>query len=192
MILGGKTILDEVNNGNITITPFDEKRLNPNSYNLTLGNMLLVYADEVIVSKDDNGISIPHIIRNNPLDMKIPNPVKTIWIPRSGLFLKPGNVYLGTTNEYTATDKYVPMLEGRSSIGRLGMMIHVTAGFGDVGFSGKWTLEIVPTEPIIIYPDIEICQIYYHTITDNTIKYTSDKYNNQDGVRSSRLYKDFE
>ncbi len=56
------------------------------------------------------------------------------------------------------------MLEGRSSVGRLGLFIHVTAGFGDVGFAGYWTLEIFCVQPIRIYPNVEICQIYYHDI----------------------------
>jgi dCTP deaminase len=124
--------------------------------------------------------------------MKQDNPTSEIIIPEDGLLLHPGTVYLGTTVETTFTEKYVPMLEGRSSIGRLGLMIHVTAGFGDVGFNGKWTLEIVPIQPIIIYPNVEIAQIYYHTVTDNTVKYTSRKYNNQDDVVSSKLYMDFE
>ena len=185
MILGGQTILDEVKAGNIQITPFDESRINPNSYNLTLGNKLLVYDTYILRSVyDDSQIHL--------LDMKKNNPTKEIIIPEDGLLIEPGRVYLGTTNEYTFTDKYVPMLEGRSSIGRLGLMIHVTAGFGDVGFGGKWTLEIVPTQPIIIYPNVEIAQIYYHTVTDNSVKYTSRKYNNQDDVVSSKLYMDFE
>lgn len=193
MILGGKTILDEVKAGNIQITPFDESRINPNSYNLTLGNKLLVYGAEARVATNTRRAPYSYIVsRYVTLDMKKDNPTSELIIPEDGLLLEPGTVYLGTTNEFTFTDKYVPMLEGRSSIGRLGLMIHVTAGFGDVGFAGKWTLEIVPTQPIVIYPNIEIAQIYYHTITDNSVKYTSRKYNNQDDVVSSKLYMDFE
>lgn len=176
MILGGQTILDEIKNGNIVIDPFDENRINPNSYNLTLHEDLLIYETSI----------------SNPLDMKKCNKTIKTCIPEEGFLLKPGTLYLGRTVERTFTDKYVPMIEGRSSIGRLGLMIHVTAGFGDVGFDGTWTLEIVPVQPIIIYPNIEIAQIYYHTVTDNTIKYTSNKYLNQTDVTASRLYKDFE
>lgn len=74
--------------------------------------------------------------------MKTPNAVKKLIIPEEGLLLEPRRLYLGRTNEFTKTDKYIPMLEGRSSTGRLGLFIHVTAGFGDVGFAGFWTLEI--------------------------------------------------
>jgi dCTP deaminase len=93
--------------------------------------------------------------------------------------------------EYTETDKYVPMLEGRSSIGRIGLYIHVTAGFGDVGFSGYWTLEMHCLQPIRIYPNVEICQIYYHTINGEYDLYSSGKYANNQGIQESRLYQDF-
>ncbi|HEY5575676.1 MAG TPA: dCTP deaminase, partial [Clostridiaceae bacterium] len=114
MILSGREIKNKMGK-EIVIEPFSEKQLNPNSYNLKLHNELLVYDEEV-------------------LDMKKQNKVKSIVIPEEGLVLEPGKLYLGRTVEYTETDKYVPMLEGRSSVGRLGLFIHVTAGFGDVGF----------------------------------------------------------
>ena len=172
MILSGKEILNQMGK-KITITPFDEKLINPNSYNLRLHNELLVYEDKI-------------------LDMKKQNNTGKITIPESGFMLSPGKLYLGRTLEYTQTDSYVPMLEGRSSIGRLGMFIHVTAGFGDVGFSGYWTLEIFCVQPIVIYPDVEICQIYYHTIEGDYEKYSSGKYQNNNGIQPSLLYKDFE
>ena len=84
--------------------------------------------------------------------MKLPNKTKKIIIPEEGLILEPGKLYLGRTVEYTKTDKFVPMLEGRSSIGRLGLFIHVTAGFGDIGFSGFWTLEIHCIQPVKYTP----------------------------------------
>lgn len=172
MILSGKEIKNKLGK-EIIIEPFDEKRLNPNSYNLRLHNELLVYDEEV-------------------LDMKKPNKVKKIMIPEEGLVLQPGKLYLGRTIEYTATDKYVPMLEGRSSIGRLGLFIHVTAGFGDVGFKGYWTLEIFCVQPIRIYSEVELCQIYYHSIEGAYDQYTSGKYQNNESVQPSLLYKDFE
>jgi dCTP deaminase len=157
----------------IIIEPYDDKYLNPNSYNLRLNNELLVYDEDI-------------------LDMKKPNKTKKLIIPEEGLVLEPGKLYLGRTMEYTKTDKYVPMLEGRSSIGRLGLFIHVTAGFGDVGFSGYWTLEIHCIQPIRIYAGVEICQIYYHSIEGEYEKYCSGKYQNNTGIQPSLLYKDFE
>jgi dCTP deaminase len=172
MILSGKEILKHIGK-EIIIEPFNEKRINPNSYNLSLANELLIY---------DNGI----------LDMKKPNPATKIIIPEEGLLLQPNKLYLGRTNEYTSTDKFVPMLEGRSSIGRLGLFIHITAGFGDIGFSGYWTLEIFCVQPIRIYPNVEICQIYYHDINGEYDLYKSGKYQNNTGIQPSMLYKDFE
>lgn len=172
MILSGKEIQRHMGK-DIVIRPFDPKRLNPNSYNLSLHNQLLVY-------------------ENRLLDMKVPNPVKTLTIPESGLVLEPDKLYLGRTNEFTQTDRFVPMLEGRSSVGRLGLFIHVTAGFGDVGFAGYWTLEIFCVQPIRIYPNVEICQIYYHDIQGDYDLYQSGKYQNNTGIQPSLLYRDFE
>ncbi len=172
MILSGLEIKNKLGK-EIIIDPFVNKLLNPNSYNLRLYNELLVYEGTL-------------------LDMKRPNPTRKIIIPEDGFILRPGELYLGRTLEYTSTDKYVPMLEGRSSIGRLGLFIHITAGFGDVGFSGYWTLEMFCIQPIKIYPGVEICQIYYHTLAGDYQKYQSNKYQNNTGIQPSLLYKDFE
>ncbi|MGN2337643.1 dCTP deaminase [Clostridium botulinum] len=172
MILSGKEILKHIGK-DIVIEPFSEERINPNSYNLTLFNELLVY-------------------KNDTLDMKIPNETEKLIIPEEGLLLEPGKLYLGRTNEFTQTNKYVPMLEGRSSTGRLGLFIHVTAGFGDIGFAGYWTLEIFCVQPIKIYPNTEICQIYYHNIDGEYDLYNSGKYQNNNGIQPSLMYKDFE
>lgn len=172
MILSGMEIEKQIGK-KIFIEPFDSKKINPNSYNLSLNNELLVYDNDV-------------------LDMKTPNTTTKITIPSEGLTLEPGKLYLGRTNEYTSTDHYVPMLEGRSSTGRLGLFIHVTAGFGDIGFAGYWTLEIFCVQPITIYPDVDICQIYYHNIEGDFSLYSSGKYNKNTGIQPSLMYKDFE
>jgi dCTP deaminase len=172
MILSGLEILREISNGNIVIDPFDEKRVNPNSYNLRLYNELMIYSDSV-------------------LDMRACHQTERLAIPDNGIVLEPNRLYLGRTVEYTQTRNYVPMLEGRSSVGRLGLCVHVTAGFGDVGFSGYWTLEIQCIQPIRIYPFVEICQIYYHTIQGDYDEYKNGKYQNNTGIQPSLLYKDF-
>lgn len=172
MIISGKEIKKNLGT-NIILNPYNEKQLNPNSYNLKLHNELLVY---------DNYI----------LDMKKANTAQKLIIPDDGLILKPNSLYLGRTVEYTETSCYVPMLEGRSSIGRLGLFVHITAGFGDVGFKGYWTLEIFCVQPIKIYPGVEICQIFYHAIEGAYDSYSSNKYQNNSTVQSSMLYKDFE
>jgi len=171
MILSGREIKNRIGK-DIIIEPFDEKQLNPNSYNLRLHDELLTYDEDV-------------------LDMKKDNKVKKIVIPEEGLVLETGKLYLGRTIEYTRTDRYVPMLEGRSSIGRLGLFIHVTAGFGDIGFCGFWTLEIFCVQPIRIYAGVELCQIYYHSLDGEYDIYSSGKYQNNKGVQASQLFKDF-
>lgn len=189
MILSGQEILRQHEAGNIEISDFDMKRLNPNSYNLRLHNELLCYDTDHINTLGDRVFS-----KNGPLDMKKQNPYYKIIIPEDGLVLVPGILYLGRTEEYTRTDNFVPMLEGRSSVGRLGIYIHVTAGFGDVGFSGFWTLEISCVQPVRIYPGVDICQIYYHAVLgDTTEKYgKSGKYQNNRGIQASRMWMDFQ
>jgi dCTP deaminase len=172
MILSGREIKRQIGKS-IFIEPFNEKNVNPNSYNLTLANELLVYD-------------------NLELDMKKENKAHRIIIPPEGLVLQPNRLYLGRTKEHTRTERYVPMLEGRSSTGRLGLFIHVTAGFGDVGFSGYWTLEIFCVQPIRIYPDVQVCQIYFHTIDGDYDLYKSGKYQNNTGIQPSLMFKDFE
>ncbi len=171
MILSGKKIKEKLGN-EIIIEPYNEKQLNPNSYNIRLHNELLLYTQSV-------------------LDMRQPNETKKIIIPESGLVLNPNTLYLGRTVEYTKTTNLVPMIEGRSSIGRLGLFIHITAGFGDVGFNGYWTLEMFCVHPIKIYPGVEIGQIFYHNIDGDFTPYVSNKYQNNQGIQPSLLYKDF-
>ncbi len=172
MILSGKDILKRLGKS-IVIKPFEEKRLNPNSYNLRLHDELLVY---------ENGV----------LDMKRENPARKVKIPAEGMILRPGKLYLGRTLEYTETHGLVPMLEGRSSVGRLGLCIHATAGFGDVGFRGYWTLEMFCVHPIRVYPFVEVCQICYHKIEGEHVPYSSAKYQDNRGIQASRMHMDFE
>ncbi len=172
MILSGKEIQKRLGT-DIIIEPYDEKRLNPNSYNLTLHDELLVYKERV-------------------LDMKKPNEAELIKIPPEGFIIEPGRLYLGRTRELTETKNIVPMLEGRSSVGRLGLFVHITAGFGDIGFRGFWTLEISAIQPVRIYAGVEICQIFYHTILGEFTEYVSGKYQRNTGIQPSLLYKDFE
>ncbi len=172
MILSGLEIKKRLGK-DIFIDPFDDAQLNTNSYNLKLHNKVLIYEDDV-------------------LDMKKENRAVEHTVPEDGLLLQTGQLYLGRTVEHTRTENFVPMLEGRSSIGRLGLFVHVTAGFGDVGFSGYWTLEMFCVKPIRIYPGIEICQIFFHSIEGDFERYVSNKYQNNTGVQPSLLYKDFQ
>jgi dCTP deaminase len=173
MILTGPEIVKRIQQKDIAIEPFNQKDVNPNSYNLHLHHELLVY-------------------NQLPLDMRKDNPTEGITIGSQGLLLKPGTLYLGRTIERTYTRNLVPMLEGRSSIGRLGLFVHVTAGFGDTGFYGFWTLEIQCIHPIRIYAGVPICQIFYHEVAGEVVAYESGKYQKNKGVQSSRLWMDFQ
>ncbi len=171
MILSGLEIKKRLGE-TLFIEPYEPSQLNPNSYNLRLHNELMVYTD-------------------TELDMKKLPATEKIIIPEEGFVLQPGKLYLGRTVEFTRSEGVVPMLEGRSSIGRLGLYIHVTAGFGDVGFSGFWTLEMHCIHPIRIYPGVQICQIFYHEIKGDYENYKSGKYQHNEGIQPSLLYRDF-
>ena len=170
MVLSGQEIEARLG-GDIVIDPFDRRRLNPNSYNLTLHDELMVY-EEVV------------------LDMRRPARVRRISIPAEGLILQPNQLYLGRTAERTETHNLVPMIEGRSSVGRLGLFVHVTAGFGDVGFCGYWTLEIFAVQPVRVYPGVAICQIFYHELRGPFTEYCSDKYQHNCDIQPSMLFKE--
>lgn len=170
-MLSGKEIANRIG-VDIFIDPFHPSQLNPNSYNLRLHPDLLIYTEEV-------------------LDMKHPNPYERITIPEDGLVLQPGRLYLGRTVESTRAENCAPKLEGRSSVGRLGIFIHVTAGLGNVGANGFWTLEIACVQPVRIYPNVEICQIYFHQIVGEHEKYLNGKYSNNTDIQPSLMYQDF-
>jgi len=170
MILSGNEIQAQLGT-NIVIEPFVAEHLNPNSYNLTLHHELMTY-EEVV------------------LDMRQANRVRRLQIPEEGLVLAPQQLYLGRTAERTETHNLVPMIEGRSSIGRLGLFVHVTAGFGDVGFCGYWTLEMFAVQPVRIYAGVSICQIFYHEIVGAITEYQSDKYQHNRDIQPSLLFKE--
>lgn len=169
MILTGSEIRARVASGTLAIEDFDVARLGPNSYNLRLAPELLVY-DEIA------------------LDPKKDNRTKRCIIPPEGLKLMPGRVYLAMTEEYTETHGLVPLLTGRSSLGRLGLGVHVTAGFGDIGYCGRWTLELTVQQPTMVYPHMEICQIYYLLPLGDTSREYAGKYQGAQDVLASRLH----
>ena len=170
MILSGREIEQNLGD-NIKIDPFKPENLNPNSYNLTLHPDIMTY-EEVV------------------LDMRKANRIRRMTIPQGGMVLEPNRLYLARTVEHTETDNLIPMIEGRSSIGRLGLFVHITAGFGDVGFKGFWTLEMFAVQPVRIYPGVSICQIFYHQICGDIQEYQSNKYQNNTDIQPSLLYKE--
>ena len=170
MILSGKMIKEMIGK-EIIIDPFDDRKLNTNGYNLSLYNKLIIYENRI-------------------LDMKAKNRTKEILIPENGFILQPGQLYLGSTVERTCTNKFIPIIEGRSSIARLGIFVHITAGLGEAGFDGRWTLELTCIKPVRIYPYVEICQIYFHEVLGEIELCRSNKYQNSMEAIPSKLYKE--
>lgn len=164
MILSDSEILRYIDEGSILIEPFRRENLGTNSYDVHLGRYLAVY-------------------RNQILDARCDNPIEELLISEEGLVIYPGILYLGVTEEYTETLRHVPFLEGKSSVGRLGIDIHATAGKGDVGFCNTWTLEISCTQPVRIYAGMPIGQLIYFEVSgDIQVPYSqkkSAKYNHR-------------
>jgi len=164
MILTDKEILNSMEKGLIKLEPFNISCLGTNSYDVHLGKTLAVYNDEI-------------------LDAKSHNKITTFEIPDEGYVLTPSKFYLGVTQEYTETHAHVPFLEGKSSVGRLGIDIHATAGKGDVGFCNYWTLEISVKQPVRVYAGMPIGQLIYFTVQGDIENYynkkSSAKYNDK-------------
>ncbi len=162
MILTDQEILNYMEKGLIKVEPFNLSCLGTNSYDVHLGGTLALYDSDI-------------------LDAKAHNKITPFEIPPEGYVLMPDQFYLGVTHEYTETLAHVPFLEGKSSVGRLGIDIHATAGKGDVGFCNYWTLEISVKKPVRVYPQMPIGQIIYFETKGEVInaynKKPSAKYN---------------
>jgi len=145
MILADSEILAQLKCGDIVIEPYDRDHLGTNSYDVHLSKHLATY-------------------KNRVLDARIHNEIEHFEIPEEGFVLEPQLNYLGSTIEYTESHRAVPFLEGKSSVGRLGMDIHATAGKGDVGFCNHWTLEISVKQPVRVYEGMPVGQLIYFLI----------------------------
>jgi dCTP deaminase len=167
MILSDIQILEEIRKGTIVVDPYRPECLGSNSYDVHLGRTLACYDDEI-------------------LDARKHNMVTPFQIPEEGFVLYPDKFYLGVTEEYTETHAHVPFLEGKSSVGRLGIDIHATAGKGDVGFCNFWTLEISVKQPVRVYGGMPIGQlIYFEVKGDIGVRYNakqSAKYNDRTNI----------
>lgn len=172
MILSGLKIKEEVLNNRIFIEPFNEELLNPNSYNYRLDDELLEISDELI-------------------DPKSETKYKKIKLGSEGYVLKPHRLYLGSTMESIGSNSYVTQLIGRSSIGRLGLFLQVTAPLGHVGCSLNWTLELKAVQPLKIYPGMKIGQVTFWVMDGENIKnYENGKYNNYKKPQISMFYEE--
>lgn len=198
-ILSGQQISQEVELGRISINPFDTSKLNPASYDLTLGNKVSVYKS---VTYGDFLGEIPgerlfprsNLTGTPYLDCSRFNDTLDFEFGNSGFLLKPGIGYLMHTNEVVGTDYYVPIIDGKSSVGRLFIQIHATAGLGDPGFSGQYTLEVIVTFPVRVFPGMRIGQVRFYDIRGRVTNYKdTGHYVGRDAIGPipSQLYKSF-
>jgi dCTP deaminase len=166
-IYSDREIIKKMKKGKIVIKPFDKNALGSNSYDVHLGEHIATYKDKILDAAKHNTIILKKI-------------------PKNGIILKPGVLYLAATQEYTETFGAVPFLDGKSSTGRLGIQIHLTAGKGDAGFKGYWTLEITVPQAVRVYAGMPIGQIFYHTlkgkVKNSYDKKKGAKYSNQPGT----------
>jgi len=156
MILSDVKIREALRDHRIVIRPFRRSCLGTNSYDVHLGPYLAVYQDAALDARENNAVT-------------------EFRIPRDGYVLIPGQLYLGVTEEYTETHGYVPFLEGKSSVGRLGIDIHSTAGKGDEGFCNYWTLEMSVKVPVRIYAGMPVGQLIYFEISGRVERSYSKK-----------------
>lgn len=171
-ILTRQAILRAIADGDITVTPFRPEMVGPNSVDLFIQPTLKVWRAgrplSMITAKEDHEHWFP------------------IPVHQGVALLEPGELYLGQTVEETYTPFHVPYVDGRSSVARLGICIHQTAGRGDVGFRGHWTCEISCIKPVIVRFDIPWAQLTIHTVEGEPEEYQG-RYNNQKQATPSRI-----
>lgn len=142
MILTGPQIESAVKRGQIVIRPFRRRQLEPNSYDFRLGDRCCVYTARTLDAAKDNE-------------------TQTFRIPKSGLVLQTDRIYLVNTEETMGSEHYVPIIRGRSSVGRLGIFIDITADLIDLGSINQWTLQLHAVHPVRIYPGMLIGQVTF-------------------------------
>ncbi len=172
-ILTGAEIRKQWAEGRIVIDPYNPAHVGPNSVDVTLAHELQVY------------------YVGECLDMRKDNPTGPLTVPPEGLVLRPRVLYLASTVERVGSDHYVTYIDGRSSVGRLGIQIHMTAGRGDLGFKNRWTLEIEVVHPVRVYAGSRIGQATFHTVEGDVQLYTG-RYAKDDGVVASRMWQGFD
>ncbi len=148
MILTGHAIRDAVDRGDIRIEPFDEASLGPNSYDYRL-------QPELVVLEPGETGEPPRVA-----------------IGDGGFTLEPGRLYLGATEELIGSERYAMTLLGRSSLGRLGLYLNITADLGHIGALSNWTLELKVVQPLVVYPRMRIGQVAFWTASGTPAAYT--------------------
>ena len=187
VILSDRDLRTELAAGRIIIEPFDEACVQPSSIDIKVHNLFRVFRNHTAGIID---------VKKDMTDL-----TELVDIPLDGVFiLHPGEFVLGSTLERVAVpNDLVARVEGKSSLGRLGLLIHSTAGFIDAGFDGHVTLELanVANLPITLYPGMKIGQISFMKMTSPAEKpYGSgakgSKYQGQRGPTPSRYFENFQ
>ena len=170
-MISGNEIKKRIKSGDIIINPQDNIVINPNSVNLSLNKTISVYTDEV-------------------LDLKKENKTKDIEIGEDGFWLQPNEIYLGKSNEWSETNNLIPMIDGRSSTGRASLRVHCSASMGSIGYKGYWHMGMRVAQPVKVYENMKICQVYYYTpVGKITNTYNGSMQNLDKNTRGSQYYK---
>lgn len=195
-------IIDAYDKNLVRIEPFRLENLGPNSIDVSINEVLRTYEPVNVIKNNEGKYQVVRTDENhfkqNYLDTAKINPTYEIKIPKEGLVLVPGILFLGGTNEKVGSDNLVPMYEGRSSMARLGIQSHISAGFGDIGFKDNWTLEIIVSHPVVIYPNMRIGQVYFYRVNENSVEKLKQngylykgKYSDHNLAQASKSYIDF-
>lgn len=171
MVLTGDEIIEQVNLKTITIDPFDPELVGPNSYDVCLGNEIKIFTHKILDVRDPKSLEM-----------------HTHYLPESGKILEPGNPWLATITCRVGSKTFLPWLDGRSSIARLFVSVHQTAGRGDLGFgfTEDWTLEMSSRLPIRIYPGMRIAQFTFFATMGETTRQYEGRYKGISGPTASR------
>ena len=172
MILTYHEIIKSIENGDIHITPFKEDMVNPNSYDYRIDYKLLE-------------------IEDLPVDPKKQTSYHEINFTDDGYVLSPNKTYLANTYEEIGSDVFVPLLIGKTSLGRLGLFLQITADLGNLGAKHKWTLELKAVQPLKIYPMMRVGQVSFWKTEGNTDMRYNGKYSKFSIAKSSEIYKEF-
>lgn len=198
-------------NVRLNIDPFDPAQTNPNSHDLRLGNLIRIYPENLrhkgmawdrldrnrelwknVVSEDVDAFkTLAGSPGGDVLDTAKEPKTILFSIPKDGLVIHPGVLYLGHTVEAVSCKGLVPVLDGKSSVGRCGIKVHETAGFGDNGFSGTFTLEMTCVFPVRVYAGSRICQVSFHPVEGDPKPEYKGRYTGQTGPVASGWHKDF-
>jgi dCTP deaminase len=171
MILTAEQIEKEVHAGGITICPFSKVQLSPNSYDFRLGSRCRTYVGDVLDSARENKSF-------------------EVEIPGTGLVLEPSKIYLINSEETIGSRLFVPVIRGRSSVGRLGIFIHITADLIDLGSVNQFTLQLHVVQPVVVYPGMLIGQVTFWVPLGDLASYEG-KYAGSQSPCASLSYMDF-